>query len=352
MAFEGDNPRGIEDLGDRAKEVLRAVVQEYIASGGPVGSSHLARRPEFEVSPATLRNVLADLEELGFLEKPHTSAGRIPTDRAYRFYVDTLVKLRDPPPRERELIQQGLSADQAVEEVLQETSKVLHHLTHHAGVVLSPRPAAVVFQRIEFVRLRENRVLAILVAQNGQVQNRAFAVDFPLSAEELVRASNYLNALLKEAPLEELRERILSELAREQAQYDQLTGTALKLGAAATDSQPQERVFIEGTGSFLDQPEFADVERMKTLFRALEQKHQLLSVLDRVLRARELQIFIGTESELSSAGDISVIASPYGNGEQVLGAVGVIGPTRMNYQRVIPLVNFTAQILSKVLTPG
>lgn len=348
MAFDPDPPRS-EELGEREREVLRAVVQEYIASGGPVGSSHLARRPEFEVSSATLRNVLADLEELGFLEKPHTSAGRIPTDRAYRFYVDTLVKLKDPPPRERELIQQGLSVDHAVEEVLQETSKVLHHLTHHAGVVLSPRSASVVFQRIEFVRLRENRVLAILVGQNGQVQNRAFTIEYPLSPEDLVRAGNYLNELLRQVPLEEVRDRILQELTRDQAQYDQLAGKALKLGAAATDLQTPDRMFIEGTGSFLEAPEFADVQRMRALFRALEQKHQLLSLLDRVQRTKEMQIFIGTESEFSSAGDVSVIASPYGAGGEVLGAVGVIGPTRMNYQKVIPLVNFTAQILSKVL---
>ena len=338
-----------EELGEREKEVLRAVVQEYISTGGPVGSQHLSRKPEFDVSSATLRNVLADLEELGFLEKPHTSAGRVPTDRGYRFYVDTLVRLKEPGPRDRELIHAGLAHETGVEDLLTEASRVLHSLTHHAGVVVTPRPDLAVFHRIEFLRLREDRVLAILVGQNGQVHNKVLLVDFPVTSDELLRASNYLSELLHEVTLEEARESIRSEMDHEQALYNALTAKALKLGAAATDLPAGERVLIEGTGSFLEQPEFADVERMRALFKALGEKHKLLALLDRVQRAREMQIFIGTESEFSSAGDVTVIASPYGSGEQVLGTVGVIGPTRMNYQRVIPLVNFTAMALSKAL---
>jgi heat-inducible transcriptional repressor len=338
-----------ELLGEREKEVLRAVVQEYISTGGPVGSQHLARRAEFDVSSATLRNVLADLEELGFLEKPHTSAGRVPTDRGYRFYVDTMVRLKDPAPRDRELIHAGLAHESGMEELLSEASRLLHSLTRHAGVVVTPRPDVAIFQRIEFVRLREDRVLAILVGQNGQVHNKLLVVEFPITSDELLKASNYLSELLHEVTLEEARERIRTELDQEQALYNALTSKALKLGAAATDLQTGERVLIEGTGSFLEQPEFADVERMRALFKALGEKHKLLSLLDRVQRAREMQIFIGTESEFSSAGDVTVIASPYGSREQVLGTVGVIGPTRMNYQRIIPLVNFTAQVLSMAL---
>ena len=338
-----------EELGDREKEVLRAVVQEYITTGGPVGSQQLARRPGFEVSSATMRNVLADLEELGFLEKPHTSAGRVPTDQGYRFYVDTLVKLKDPTPRDRELIHAGLIQEANLEEVLGEASRILHSLTRHAGVVVTPRPDSAVFRRIEFVRLREDRVLAILVGQSGQVHNKAITVEFPITSDELLKASNYLSELLCEVPLEEARERIRAEMDQEQALYNALTAKALKLGAAATDLPTTERVLIQGTGSFLEAPEFADVERMRALFKALDEKNKLLSLLDRVQRANEMQIFIGAESDFSAAGDVSVIASPYGNQEQVLGTVGVIGPTRMDYRRVIPLVNFTAQVLSRVL---
>jgi heat-inducible transcriptional repressor len=338
-----------EELGDREKEVLRAVVHEYIATGDPVGSQQLAKRSEFDVSAATLRNVLSDLEALGFIEKPHTSAGRVPTDRGYRFFVDTLVRLREPLPQERSLIEQGLAPESGVDEALQEASKVLHFLTRHAGVVLAPRPEDAVLQRIEFVRLRENRVLAILVGKRGEVQNKLITIDFPITPEELVRAANYLSELLAEFPLEAVHGKLQQELNQEKALYDELAGKALKLGVAATDIHASERVLIEGAGSFLDSKEFADVERMKALFKVLDEKNKLLSLLDRVQRARELQIFIGAESDFSSAGEVSVIASPYGTDEHVLGAVGVIGPTRMNYQRVIPLVNFTAQVLSRVL---
>lgn len=339
------------ELGEREREVLRAVIHEYISTGGPVGSSHLARRREFDVSSATLRNVLADLEVLGYIEKPHTSAGRIPTNRGYRYYVDTMVKLREPLPREREMIQTSISHDLSggMDETLQEASRLLHALTRHAGVVLTPRPSASVFERIELIRLREDRVLAILVGRDGQVQNKPFQVDFPITSEELNRAGNLLTELLRETPIDAARQRLQSELEQERALYDQILGKALKLGLLATDLHANERVLIEGTGSFLDDPGFADVQRLRAVFRALEQKQQLLALLDRVQRAREMQIFIGTESEFSSAGDVTLIATPYGTGDRILGTVGVIGPTRMNYQRIIPLVNFTAQVLSKAL---
>jgi heat-inducible transcriptional repressor len=338
-----------EELGERQREVLRAIVQEYISTGDPVGSSQLVRRPEFDVSSATLRNVMADLEALGLLEKPHTSSGRVPTDHGYRFYVDTLLQLGEPPREEQALIRQGIPQESTVEETFQEASKILHFLSSHAGVVQTPRPSAIVFHRIEFVRLREKRVLAILISQNGEVQNKLLTLDFELSNEDLVRASNYLNALLREVPMEDLRQRILSEMEQERALYDGLSARALKLGFAAADVHAPERVLIEGTGSFLESPEFADVEKMKALFRALEEKSKLLELLDRVQRAREMQIFIGAESDFSSAGKVSLIASPYGTGERVLGTVGVIGPTRMNYQHIIPLVKFTAQVLSSIL---
>ena len=340
-----------EPLSDRARDVLHAIIREYISTGGPVGSQQLARTSGFEVSSATLRNVMADLEDLGYLEKPHTSAGRVPTDRAYRFYVDTLIRLRDPNPRDRDLIQRGISSGAPLEDALQEAGRLLHFLTRHAGVVVTPRPTSGTFHRIEFVRLREGRVLAILVDQDGQVHNRPVALDFEVSQEELVRASNYLSELLEKLPLEQIRGRIEQELAHDQAAYDQLVAKALKLGLLATGVPPTEKVFIEGTGSFLEAPEFADIDRMKALFRTLEEKTRLVALLDRVQRAREMQIFIGHESDLSPGGEVSLVATPYGPADRSLGTVGVIGPTRMNYQRVIPLVQFTAQVLSSALEP-
>ena len=208
-----------EPLSDRARDVLHAIIREYISTGGPVGSQQLARTSGFEVSSATLRNVMADLEELGYLEKPHTSAGRVPTDRAYRFYVDTLIRLRDPNPRDRDLIQRGITSGAPLEDALQGAGRILHFLTRHAGVVVTPRPTSGTFHRIEFVRLREGRVLAILVDQDGQVHNRPVALDFEMSQEELVRASNYLSELLERLPLEQVHGRIEQELALDQAAY-------------------------------------------------------------------------------------------------------------------------------------
>ena len=303
-----------EELDERARDVLRAVVQEFITSGEPVGSQQLTRKGEFEVSPATMRNVLSELEALGYLEKPHTSAGRVPTDQGYRFFVDSLLQLRNPSSADQHLIEAGLASATGGEERMQEAGKVLHLLSRHAGVVLIPRPSAGTLSRIEFVRLGVDRALAILVGQGGQVQNKLLVLD------------------------------------AQRMQYDEVTARALKLGAAATDVSSSERVVIEGTGTFLESPEFAeDVRRMRALFKALDEKHKLLALLDRVQRAREMQIFIGAESEFGSQGDVTLIASPYGTQEQVLGTVGVIGPTRLDYQRVIPLVNFTAQVLSRVL---
>jgi heat-inducible transcriptional repressor len=340
-----------DELDERAREVLRAVVQEFISGGEPVGSAQLARKGEFEVSPATLRNVLADLEELGYLEKPHTSAGRVPTDRGYRFFVDSLYQVKDPSSREREIIEAGLGQNGSVEDRLQEAGRVLHTLSRHAGVVLLPRPSAGLLQRIEFVRLRDDKVLAILIEQSGQVQNKLLSVDFPVTSEELAQAANYLSELLQRGnAIEDVRGLILQAMDSERGQYDALAQKALLLGAAATNVPSMERVVLEGTGSFLDQREFIeDLQRMKMLFRAFDEKQKLLQLLDRVQRAREMQIFIGAESEFSSQGDVTVVASPFGGLKSMVGTIGIIGPTRMNYQHVIPLVSFTAQVLTRVL---
>jgi heat-inducible transcriptional repressor len=238
------------ELNDRARDVLRVVVREFISTGDPVGSQQLTRRGDFEVSPATMRSVLGELEELGYLEKPHTSAGRVPTGAGYRFFVDSLLQLRDPGPRERELISNGLSTNAGVEERLHEASKTLHQLTQHATVVLTPRASALTVKRIEFVRLRDDKVLAILVGPQGQVQNKLLSVDVPLRADELAAAANYLNALLGDGvAIEDVRGRILQELDAERVQYDALATRALKLGAAAMDLTAPERVLVEGTSS-------------------------------------------------------------------------------------------------------
>ena len=221
------------DLDQRKQEILRAIVEDYISKGEPVGSVQLARRSEVEVSPATIRSVMADLEALGYLEKPHTSAGRIPTDRGYRFFVDAMVQLRVPPPRDREAIDRSVPDAATLDQALEQASRMLHDLSRHAAVVLSPRPEGGTFRHVEFVRLRDDRALAVLVSQQGAVQNKLVHLDEPMTQDELASAANYLNALLGSLTLEAARARIAQELADQKALYDKLSLGALTLGLSA-----------------------------------------------------------------------------------------------------------------------
>ena len=348
MASEGAG------LSQRAREILRALVQDYIESGEPVASQPLLTRHELDCSPATVRNVMADLEELGFLAKPHASSGRVPTEAGYRLYVDALLKVRPPAPADREQIERVAQGSPAVDSLLESTARVLHSLSHHAGVVTTPRPVTDPIRQLEFVRLRENRVIVVFVSDAGLVTNKLIQLDAVPEAGELERAANYLNEKLRSGPLGTLRDRILADMRADQSALQGLIAQALRLaeqtfGDTAVSSS---EVLVDGEESFLDAPEFADVAKARALLRAFAEKDRILRVLDKVLRAREVQIFIGAESELASVPDVSVVAAPYGRGEHVLGTLAVIGPTRMNYARVIPLVDLTAREISRALTGG
>ncbi|GEJ57659.1 heat-inducible transcriptional repressor HrcA [Anaeromyxobacter diazotrophicus] len=341
-------------LSQRAREILRVLVQDYIHTGEPVASQPLLARHELDCSPATVRNVMADLEALGFLTKPHASSGRIPTQAGYRLYVDALLKIRPPPLAEREQIEKVAHDPAAVDTLLESTARVLHSLTHHAGVVTTPRPVDDPIRQVEFVRLRESRVLVVFVSEAGLVTNKLMQLDAPAAAGELERAANYLNEKLRDGPLATLRDRILADMREDQGALQGLVAKALALaersfGAA---SLAGGEVLVDGEESFLDAPEFADVQKARALLRAFAEKDRILRVLDKVLRAREVQIFIGAESELASVPDVSVVAAPYGRGDQVLGTLAVIGPTRMKYERVIPLVALTAREISRALSGG
>jgi heat-inducible transcriptional repressor len=341
-------------LSQRAREILRALVQDYIHTGEPVASQPLLARHDLDCSPATVRNVMADLEALGFLAKPHASSGRIPTQAGYRLYVDALLKVRPPPPAEREQIEKVTHDASAVDALLESTARVLHSLTHHAGVVTTPRPVDDPIRQVEFVRLRESRVLVVFVSEAGLVTNKLMQLDRPPEPGELERAANYLNEKLRDGPLATLRDRILADMRADQSALQRLVAKALQLaeqsfGAAALAGG---EVLVDGEASFLDAPEFADVQKARALLRAFAEKDRILRVLDKVLRSREVQIFIGAESELASMPDVSVVAAPYGRGDQVLGTLAVIGPTRMKYERVIPLVDLTAREISRALSGG
>ena len=349
-------------LDERARRVLAAIVTDHIETAEPVGSQVIARLPELDCSSATVRAVMADLEELGFLEKPHTSAGRIPTALGYRIYVDALVRVKQPLASEKQLIERRTqtagAAGQQIDEVLKETTRLLHSLTRHAAVVASGRPHAERLACIDFVSLREGRVLAVLVARSGVVQNR-LVVQPPgerrLSQGELDRVASYLNTILGDLTLAEARARLAHEMTLDQARLDELRSRAMALGAAAVAQAPGDEpqsVLIEGQASFLEEPALAnDVTKMRALFKALEEKKGLALVLDKVIEARELTIFIGRDSGLAQPAELAIVAVPYRVSGEVVGTLGVIGPTRMDYSRVIPLVEFTARAMGAVLDP-
>src|SRR5438477_6952148 len=349
MAGRGLHPQAQAPLDERARRVLAAIVRDYIQGGEPVGSHAIARRAEVDVSSATVRAVMADLEELGYLEKPHTSAGRIPTSRGYRYYVDALLRVKPPLPEEREQIErQAHEAAPQLEGLMAAASRVLHSLTRHAGVVAAPRPQSERLQRIEFLPLREGRVLAVLVAQSGAVHNRLIALQQPLSAGQLEHAANYLNSLIANRTLAEARARLRTELERDRRELGELQARALALGAEAVQVEAPT-VHIEGQSSFLDDKALAqDLMKIRALFRALDEKELLLAVLDRTLAAEELRIFIGAESGIVEP-DLAIVAAPYRLKGEVVGALGVIGPTRMDYSRVVPLVELTARTVGLTL---
>jgi heat-inducible transcriptional repressor len=338
-----------DNLTERSKQILEAIIEDYIVTAEPVGSRTVTRRHDLNLSPATVRNVMADLEDMGFLASPHTSAGRVPTEKAYRLYVDSLLGVRKVAREEREEIRRHCSvAGKDIGEVLKETSRMLSSVSHYMGIVVAPRFAATILRHLEFVKLGGRRILAILVSQSGAVQNKIIETTEDFSGADLVRMSNYLNEILSGLTITQVRSRLLEEMENAKGRYDALLAKALLLSQQSLPDKDSE-VFIEGQSNILELPEFADVGRMKEIFRTFEEKGQLVSLLDQCLDAQGINIFIGAESRLSQMAGMSVITSTYMTGRNTLGVLGVIGPTRMGYAKVIPIVDYTARMISRLL---
>ena len=341
------------DIGARAKKILHAVVSEYLATGEAVGSQTVTRRYGLDVSAATVRNVMGDLEDVGLLKHTHTSGGRIPTERGLRYYVDTLLRVRSLSLGEKDDIRERLGgapgdANVNVPEVMQRTSRLLRELSHLTVVVQAPRPESDSVQHLEFVRLREGQLLAVLETASGQVQNKLVPVDFPIDPSELERINNYLHELVSGLTLDQLRARLVDEIAGDRAQHDELASRALRLASAAVPAEAPAEVLVDGQSNLLAGK--ADLERAKVLLRTLEEKDLLVRLLDRTVGAPGICVFIGAEANLADLTDVSVVAAPYGTEGRPLGTIGVIGPARMNYSRVIPLVDFTAEMIGEALT--
>jgi heat-inducible transcriptional repressor len=338
----------VTDISARAKKVLHAVVSEYLATGDPVGSETVTKRYGLEVSAATVRSVMGDLEDIGLLRHTHTSAGRIPTDRGLRYYVDTLLRVRSLTVSEKEDIRERVGPAPAdVQEVMHRTSKVLRELSHLAVVVQTPRPESDAVSHIEFVRLREGQLLAVIATSSGQIQNKLVPVDFALAPGDLDRINNFLNTLIAGLTLDQVRARIVQEIEAERSANDQVLARALELAVVAVPADPGGEILVDGQSNLLAATE--SVDRAKRVLRTLEEKDVIVRLLDRTLTAPGICVFIGAEANLVDLTDISVVASSYGGEDRPLGTIGVIGPSRMNYSKLIALVDFTAEVITEVL---
>jgi heat-inducible transcriptional repressor len=343
---------GEESLSERAQLLLKALIESYIRDGQPVGSRALSRDSGLSLSSATIRNVMADLEDLGFVASPHTSAGRIPTDKGYRLFVDSLLKLKPLQHEEVEDIERRLREATNGRSLLQTVSQMLSSVTHMAGLVTLPNPHYVALSQIEFIGLSENRALAIMVMNNGEVQNRVVQLDRRYSVEELRRAANYLNEAFAGHSLPDVRAILLRQLQETRQHMNQLMQDAIQVAQKVFESsKPEEQVeyVIAGETNLMGFAELGNVDRLRRLFEAFNEKHDILRLLDSCLRAQGIQIFIGQESGYQILDDISLVTAPYLLDNQVVGVLGIIGPTRMAYERVIPIVDVTAKLLGSAL---
>ena len=336
-------------LDDRSKTLLKTLIERYIADGQPVGSRALSRFSGLDLSAATVRNVMADLEELGYIASPHTSAGRVPTPRGYRFFVDSLLTMR---PLEAEKIHaiEGQLRPSQPQPLISSASHLLSGLTHFAGIVLSPRRKTPKIRQIEFVSLSEKRILLIIVTTDGDVQNRILFTERPYSAAELVIATNYLNQYFAGNDFVQIRNQVRADLQKIRGDLQDLMAAALAAGDDAMNRDGDQYI-ISGERNLLEVEEFSsNMRRLRELFDLFEQRTALMQLLDVSHRADGIQIFIGGDSGLAPLDECSVVTAPYEVDGQIVGSVGVIGPTRMAYERVIPIVDITAKLLSSALT--
>ena len=337
-------------LSERAQSLLKVLVERYIAEGQPVGSRALSRFSTLELSPATIRNVMADLEEMGFVTSPHTSAGRVPTPKGYRLFVDTLLTVRPMEQVERQQLEESLMPDDP-HRVVTAASQILSDLTHFAGIVVAPRRRGAMLRQVEFFGLSERRVLLIIVASDGEVQNRVLVTDRSYSPSQLTEAANYINQHYAGLEFDQLRQKVRGELIDLNRDISGLMEAAIQTGSEALRGPAADNVVISGGRNLLEIDALSgDMPRLRRLFELFERKAQLLDILEQSERADGVKIFIGGESQLVPLDECSIVTAPYEVDGQVVGTVGVIGPTRMAYERVIPIVDVTARLVSSALS--
>ncbi len=338
-------------LNNRAQVLLKALIGRYIKDGQPVGSKLLAGRGGLDLSPATIRNVMAELERYGYLSAPHTSAGRVPTTQGYRFFVDTMLTAQPVPQLQREEIRLTLSEQPASRDAVSTASSLLSELTSFVGVVTTPRRESFVFRHIDFVAMNGEQVLVILVFDDGEVQNRVIATHRPLSPAELEQAANFLNREFAGRLLGDIKHSLVSDMANARKEMDRLMQAAIDMAQSAFSDAPDKDVVVSGQTNLMACQDLANVEKLKALLDTIQQKSDLMRLLDECVQAEGVRLFIGEESGHQALGDVSLVSAPYTIDGEVVGVLGVIGPTRMAYDRVISVVETTARALGKALDP-
>lgn len=336
----------------RAQEILKSIILNYILTGEPVGSRTIARITSEGLSPASVRNVMADLEEVGLLTQPHASAGRIPTDRGYRFYVDSLPAVGRLPAEDKAAIDETIQTVGAgIGEAMEAIPRLLSRLSSQAACFVAPPIAEAVLRHIEFVRVGERRVVAVFVDRSGVVSHRLLETEQDHTQGDLDRAGRYLETEFAGKSLREIRAALVALMAQEKAAFDQLLKNAVTLGTSYLQAEPEgPRLVLEGTTNLMRHPEFADVERMRQLFDTFEEKHRLVTLLDRCLEHTGLRVVIGSEADDPALARLSLVLSKYRVDERTTGVFGIVGPTRMQYDRAVALVDYISRLLSGSLT--
>lgn len=338
-------------LDDRSRQVLFAVIDCYINSAGPVGSRVVTKQYAFGLSPATIRNIMADLEEIGYLRQPHTSAGRVPTDIGYRYYVDAITA-------EKQALESGLASDlnrrlellrKDINLFLDDASRMLSTMSHYIGIALSPNASLTTLHRIELIKYREDQVAVILFSDEGIIRNRVVPISPEATQADLSRIAGYINDRFSGSTLEEIKKVIIGEMMNEKLLCDDLIDEAIRICRDIFSSAPGN-VYISGLSEMLSLPDFCDIARIKDLMSAIEDKQIMVNFLDRISDAEGTQIFIGSENPLDGMKKFSVVAATYKEGKRPVGTIGIIGPTRMNYQHAISIVDMTAKYITAMLS--
>ena len=340
----------IHTLDPRARSLLRTLIAQYVRDGAPVGSRTLAKSSGLDVSPATIRNVMADLEDCGLVSTPHTSAGRIPTAQGYRVFVDSLLQVAAPEQREVDRLRLQLPAGQSTQRLLSSASELLSAMTHFVGLVTVPRREQFAFRHIDFVPVDAERLLVILVFTDNEVQNRIIRVPRMFSPSELEQVATYLNQHFAGRHLHEIRAELLRELRETQSEMEKLLSAAVSLSESAFSEAEPDDMLVAGQTRLMGVQDMSDLDRLRELFDAFSRKREIVQLLEGCIHAKGVRLFIGEESGMAPLDHCSVVTAPYSADGKVLGVLGVIGPTRMAYERIIPIVQATAQALGAAMS--